>query len=344
MSPDEITAAWLSSVLGGEVDSVTSRPVGDGHVSTSLRLRLESSDPAVPASLIAKLPAQDERSLLLAAAVRSYEFEVRFYRELAHTVDIRVPECRYSDWTPETNAYVLLLEDMAPAVQGDQVVGCSLDQAKIAVRALAALHGPRWSDPTLGELEWLPGNDPDASSDSWAMMWQMFFPGFAETYRRYLTPETMELAERFGPEIVRFFDGRAEPFSLVHTDYRLDNMLFGTADGDDVVTVVDWGSPRHGLPLIDLSYFLGAGLVPEDRRAHERELVDLYAESLAAYSVDVDAAWLWEQYRREAFHGLTITVLTSQMVTMNPRSLDMFGAMASRHLQHALDLDSISLI
>jgi hypothetical protein len=39
-----------------------------------------------------------------------------------------------------------------------------------------------------------------------------------------------------------------------------------------------------------------------------------------------------------------ITAMTSQMVTMNDRSLDMFGAMASRHLQHAIDLDSLSLI
>ena len=76
----------------------------------------------------------------------------------------------------------------------------------------------------------------------------------------------------------------------------------------------------------------------------ERELVAAYADALGAYDVDVDRDWLWEQYRREAFHGLFITAMTSQMVTMNDRSMDMFGAMASRHLQHALDLDSLSLI
>jgi hypothetical protein len=344
MSPDEITAQWLSSVLGGEIDSVEARPIGDGHVGTSLRLRLSSADPSVPATVVAKLPAQDERSLLLAATVRSYEREVKFYRELAHTVDIRVPYCHHADWEAATNDFVLILEDMAPARQGDQIAGCTRDDASLAVRALAGLHGPHWDDAALADVDWLGGNDPEASADGYALMWAMFFPGFASTYERYLTPEMMEVAERFGHEIVRFVDGRDRPFSLVHTDYRLDNMLFATDAGGPALTVVDWQSPTHGTPITDLSYFCGAGLVPDDRRAYERDLVADYANALRRYDIDVDDAWLWEQYRREAFHGLVITVLTSQMVTMNDRSLDMFGAMASRHLQHALDLDSLSAI
>jgi aminoglycoside phosphotransferase (APT) family kinase protein len=121
-------------------------------------------------------------------------------------------------------------------------------------------------------------------------------------------------------------------------------MLFGTDAGGPPITVVDWGSPAHGMPITDLSYFCGAGVLIDDRRTHERDLVAAYADALGAYDVDVDRDWLWEQYRREAFHGLFITAMTSQMVTMNDRSMDMFGAMASRHLQHALDLDALSLV
>jgi hypothetical protein len=294
--------------------------------------------------VVAKLPAEDERSLLLAASVRSYELEVKFYRELATTVDIRVPHCHHAAWDAATNDFVLILEDMAPAEQGDQIAGCAPDRAEVAVRALAGLHGPHWDDAALSQIDWLGGNDPDGSSDGYALMWSMFFPGFASTYERYLTPAMLDLAERFGHEIVRFVEGRVRPFSLVHTDYRLDNMLFSVGEEGPPLTVVDWQSPTHGTPVTDLSYFCGAGLLPQDRRLIERSLLAAYADALAAYSVELDEHWLWDQYRREAFHGLIITVLTSQMVTMNPRSLDMFGAMASRHLQHALDLDSISLI
>ena len=344
MSPDDITAAWLSSVLGGEVVSVEARPVGDGHVSTTVRLSLVTDDPSIPSSIIAKVPAEDERSRVLAASVRSYEREVKFFRELAPTVDIRMPRCHHADWDPATNEYVVLLEDMSPAEQGDQLAGCSADRADLAVRELTRLHGPRWNDPTLSDIDWLSGNEPAAGGDGYAMMWALVFPGFAATYERYLTADMLDLAERFGEHIGAFIGGRARPFSLVHTDYRLDNMLFGTDAGGPPITVVDWGSPAHGMPITDLSYFTGAGMLIEERRTHERDLVATYADALREYDVDVDRDWLWEQYRREAFHGVFITAMTSQMVTMNARSLDMFGAMASRHLQHALDLDSLSLV
>jgi len=347
MAPDELTPAWLSDVLGGDVAMVELELIGDGHVGTSVRLTLTTDDPSVPPSVVAKLPSDDERSLMLAAQVRSYEREVKFYRELADTVDIRVPHCHHASWDPATNDFVVVLEDMAPAEQGDQIAGCSPDRADIAVRELARLHGPRWEDPTLGDIDWLSGNEADtgvAPSDAYTMMWTLLFPGFAATYEPYLTAEMIDLAEQFGTRIGEFVSGRSRPFSLVHTDYRLDNILFGTATGGPPISVVDWSSPTHGTPLTDLAYFCGAGLVPEERATYERELAAAYADALRAYDVEVDHDWMWEQYRREAFHGLVITVLTSQMVTMNDRSLDMFGAMASRHLQHALDLDSLSLI
>ncbi len=37
---------------------------------------------------------------------------------------------------------------MAPAVQGDQIAGCTPREARLAVEALAGLHGPSWCDPT----------------------------------------------------------------------------------------------------------------------------------------------------------------------------------------------------
>ena len=344
MTPEELTSDWLSRVLGGSVESVTASPIGDGHVSTTLRLSLSSDDPAIPAAIVAKVPAEDDRSRLLAASVRSYEREVKLFQELAPTVDIRMPHCYHGEWDAATNDYVVLLEDMSPAVQGDQLAGCSLDRAELAVRELTRLHGPRWNDPTLSDIEWLTGNDPEASADGYALVWAALFPGFAATYAPYLTAEMLDLAERFGDHVGEYIGGRERPFSIVHTDYRLDNMLFGTEEGGPPITVVDWGSPAHAMPITDLSYFCGAGLLIDDRREHERDLVGVYADALRAYDVEVDPDWLWHQYRREAFHGLFITTMTSQMVTMNERSMDMFGAMASRHLQHALDLDSLAAI
>jgi hypothetical protein len=346
MRAEDVTSEWLSSVLGGDVGPVTSQRIGDGHIGVNVRIAMPEAEAGLPGSVVVKLPATDDTSLATAAMLRHYERETRFYTELAATVDMRVPACLYGDWTAATNAFVLVLEDMAPATQGDQLTGCSLDQARDAVRELAKLHGPRWDDPTLYDIDWIEhdrGDDADAGNGL-AVMWQMLFPGFAATYRSHLSSEEFELAERFGTAIPAWRGGRTGPKAITHGDYRLDNMLFATAEGGPPVTVVDWQTPAHGSPITDLSYFIGAGLLPPDRRAHERELVGVYLEALAAYGITLDEAWVWEQYRRDAFAGLTVAAMASQIVTLNDRSEAMFGAMAQRHLRQALDLDSFSLI
>ncbi|HUV17223.1 MAG TPA: phosphotransferase [Ilumatobacteraceae bacterium] len=346
MRAHDVTSEWLSSVLGAEVGPVTAQRIGDGHIGVNVRLSMPDADASLPRSVVVKLPATDDTSLTTAAMLRHYERETRFYLELASTVDMRVPACLYGDWTAETNAFVLVLEDMAPATQGDQLTGCTLEQARDAVRELAKLHGPRWDDPTLYDVDWIEhdrGDDPEAGAGL-AMMWQMFFPGFAGTYRSHLSAEEFELAERFGSVIGAWRAGRTGPKTITHGDYRLDNMLFATAVGGPPVTVVDWQTPAHGSPITDLSYFIGAGLLPPERREHERELVAVYLDALGAYGVVLDEAWVWEQYRRDAFAGLAVAAMASQIVTLNDRSEAMFGAMAQRHLRQALDLDAYSLI
>jgi hypothetical protein len=275
--------------------------------------------------------------------LRHYEREVRFYQEIAPTVDMRVPACHHAEWTSATNDFVLVLEDMAPARQGDQLTGCRLDQALVAVRELAKLHGPRWDDPTLFDVEWMEHpSDSATPSAQLGVMWQMFFPGFTETYRPHLTDDEFELAETFGGRIAEWASQRTGPYAVTHGDYRLDNMLFATPEGGPPVTTVDWQTPGHGAPIVDLSYFCGAAMPPEERRQHDRTFVAAYAEALGAYSITLDEDWLWEEYRRHTFAGLMVAVVASQIVTLNDRSEAMFGAMASRSLRHALDLDSFS--
>ena len=344
MRAEEITSDWLSTVLGGEVGPISADRIGDGHIGVNVRIAMPDAQPGLPRSVVVKLPATDETSLNTAAMLRHYERETRFYTELAGTVDMRVPACFHGEWTAETNAFVLVLEDMAPARQGDQIAGCTLEQAQVAVRELAKLHGPRWDDPALFEIDWIERDKGEESANSLTVMWQLFFPGFAGTYRSHLSVEEFELAEGFGELIGRWRGGRTGPKSITHGDYRLDNMLFATPEGGPPVTVVDWQTPAHGDPIVDLSYFIGAGLLPPDRRAHERELVAVYLESLATYGIELDEVWVWEQYRREAFAGLVVAAMASQIVTLNDRSEAMFGAMAQRHLRQALDLDSASLI
>ena len=82
---------------------------------------------------------------------------------------------------------------------------------------------------------------------------------------------------------------------MTHGDYRLDNLMFASDDGGYPIAAVDWQTPGHGSASGDVSYFLGAGPLPEVRREIERGLVDQYCAALADYGVDQTAASCTEQ-------------------------------------------------
>jgi hypothetical protein len=120
--------------------------------------------------------------------------------------------------------------------------------------------------------------------------------------------------------------------------------MFAGRAGGAPIAAVDWQTPGHGLGITDVSYFLGAGVVPTERRRIERGLVDEYARALSDYGVVIDSDSMWLQYRRDAYAGVVMSVIASQIVGSSDRSEAMFAAMATRHAQHALDLDSESLL
>jgi hypothetical protein len=345
VGPDDVTGEWLSKVFGTTVDMTGQQRIGDGLVGMNIRVALSSTDDDVPASVVIKLPSPDETSRMTGIALRNYERESKFYNELASTIDMHVPRCYHSEWTQETGDFVIVLEDLAPAEQGNQITGCTIDIARTAVLELARLHGPRWDDPSLADIEWLSRNNGPQDTMMLVGMWGMVFPNFIATYAKYLDPERLALLEQFGARLGDWVDGREGPATVTHGDYRLDNLMFASAAGGAPITAVDWQTPGHGSGLSDLAYFLGAGPVPEDRRAIERDLVVEYAALLRSdYGVAIDDAWAWEQYRRDAFAGVVMAVIASQIVGSNERSEAMFAAMATRHLQHALDLESITTL
>lgn len=332
----------MSDVLGIEVRSVQHERIGDGLVGLNLRVAVDAAAEA-PASVVIKLPSLDPTSRSTGVSLRNYEREVKFYDHIAESVDIRVPRCFHSDWDEATGDFVLVLEDMAPAAQGDQISGCSVEQALDAVRELARLHGPRWNDETLDEHEFL--SRPTAeSAEQLVGLWQMVVPGFHGVYDRYLTPEMQSTLGAFGDRLADWVGDRRGARAVTHGDYRLDNLLFATPEGGPPVTAVDWQTPGHGMPIGDLAYFCGAGLLSDQRREVERDLVEAYVTGLRGYGVDVDDDWVWNQYRREAFAGVVMSVVASQIVGESERSEAMFAAMATRHLQHAIDLDALDLV
>ena len=135
------------------------------------------------------------------------------------------------------------------------------------------------------------------------------------------------------------------PFSLVHIDYRLDNLLIDRRTSPPSITAVDWQSITIGRPLGDVAYLLGGSLKPALRRRCEEGIVrEYHGRLIAAGASDYPWEACWDDYRLCAFAGFGVCVIASMMVRETERGNEMFIAMTRRHTRHALDLNSAELL
>ena len=104
--------------------------------------------------MVLKTASTDEGSRATGVGLGIYEREVRFYRELAPRIGGPLADCHFAAITGD-GSFTIVLEDLAPATQGDQIAGCTIEQARLAMRSLARLHAPVFADPQLGATPWL---------------------------------------------------------------------------------------------------------------------------------------------------------------------------------------------
>lgn len=331
----------LASRLGGAtVTAVRAQPIGTGQMSESRRLHLTySTSCELPSSMIAKFPSGDEKSRLTGRLTRCYEVESCFYRDLHEALDVAAPECFHVERNDESDDFLLLLEDFAPCRQGDQIAGCSPEEAHACIDELVKLHGPLWNSPFLSTLSWLNRSESTDRSQSQSLL-QNLFPQFMERYHDWLTPEARRVGEQFVSDSGSYFRRRLPHRTVVHGDFRLDNLLFRETG----VGVVDFQTVTHACGAQDLAYFVGAGLTTTLRRANEQELVRHWVEGLRGYNVSIDVNDAWLEYRKFTFAGYVMAVIASMIVKQTERGDDMFVAMANRHAQHAVDLDSLDAV
>ncbi len=278
--PEDLTAEWLTRALGstGEftVTAVESTPIGTGQMGSSFRLELTyDGDPGDrPSTIVAKLPSPNPDMRPMAAG--AYRTELGFYLDLAATVAVRTPTCHHAGIADDNATFVLLLEDLHPARQGDQIVGATRAEAEAAVINLAGLHGPRWCDPTLCDLS-VGQHDRRRRRRHARRHVGLGGRGVRRPLRRAPRPRRRAAAGRdrrgHGPVDRRPTRAlRARPRRLPHGQpHVLPGRRRRTPSGG--MAAVDWQTIGVGLPARDLAYFLETSLDPELRREHEHHLV-----------------------------------------------------------------------
>jgi Phosphotransferase enzyme family len=347
--PGDVTAAWLSAILSGSgrpvrVEQVRVTTVGTGQTGATYRLSVRyAANPAgLPDSFVIKLPAQDQ-------AVRDrvtlgYRSECAFYDSVADRVRIPVPPCFYCAISEDATEYALLLGDQAPAEQGDQIAGCGEARARLAVSALAGLHGPTWC-----QSEWLtfPGLVmtmlDEASAKGMGEAARMSADITVEKLGLKMSPADQQtLIDAMGA-VTAWVLAPLGRFSLIHGDYRLDNLLFGPDDSS--VSVVDWQTLGVGLAARDLAYFTATSLEPEVRSAIEEDLVAEYHDALLGHGVSgYDRETCWTDYRFGALQAPLISALGFAFAVGTERGDDMILAMLRRGCQAVRELDTLGLV
>lgn len=343
ITPERLTAVLRDEGHDVEVGALAVTPVGTGQMGTSYRLTPTYVGDArtLPATLVAKVPGGAPEARATAAG--AYRTEVRFYQRLAATVAVRVPRCLHAWCTDDGTDFLLLLEDLAPATQGDQLAGCTVAQAEAAARNLAGLHGPRWCDPTLGDPDGAGLGVVDAAqagllADVLGPMTEVFVDRMGDR----LDPADRAVLEMVPPVAGAWLLGRSERFAPVHGDYRLDNLMFGP---DGTVTAVDWQTVSLGLPARDLAFLCATSLAVTDRRAHEDAVVTAYHSALGAHGIDDHPLeQCREDYRYALLQAPLIIVLGCAVAAPTARGDAMFLAMAHRAAAAIRDHDPFSLI
>ena len=341
-TPEQVTPAWLSEVLHAPVTSAQVSAVGTGQTGATYRVAVTYGGTTdLPGSFVVKLPAQDE--VVRERVALSYRSEHAFYTELADTLEVPLPRCYHCAITGDGGEFVLLLADMAPAEQGDQIRGCTAAEAELAVTALAGLHGPRWCDPAWLSLAATVMPKPDeATARGLGDITVLAATTTLDKLGTRMSGEDRDTVLQSAALVGDWLLRAPEWFSLLHGDYRADNLLFDPQRTR--VTVVDWQTLAVGLPARDLSYFVATSLRPEERPHHERDLVAAYQRAMRGFVPDYDAETCWEDYRFGMLQVPMITTLGHAFSTATERGDEMALVMLQRGAQAIRELETLELI
>jgi hypothetical protein len=345
-SADRIDADWLQRAFaaGGAVPVqriaglAGVMPVGHGTSRSVVRVQAGYNDGHVtaPTSAICKigrLPARADGS------ASPFAREAKAYTWFGRAPAFRIPALYYAA-SDETGLANLVLEDLgAQAEPGDQIAGCSIEQAAAVVRELARLHRAYWKSAELDRLLWL--HDPRSLAPAYAAGARVLREWLGERIGAAAFP----IIDGFAPLVNRWLDARPAFRTLVHGDPRVDNVLFERLRGGGTrACLIDWQLVRAGDPQYDVAYFLSGSVAPEDRRACERDLVAEHARAIAELDPAYTPEKALESYRFNIVSGLWLTGVAAAFIQRTDHNARLLEALVARNVAAIRDWDGLAAI
>jgi hypothetical protein len=329
----------MSEALGTDVTEVK---VLDHAFATNQRARVGltyATDAAGPETLFVKLAPLDPAHRQMIGATGMGEREVQFYADVSPSVELLVPRCWYG--ASDDDCFVLLLEDLGArgcrfASNGEW--GVSADAAAVALEQLARFHA-RFEDPAERDrvAPWLRAPSRRMSEATAGLM-RMVLDAQAGT----LSHDYATIGELYVVHHAWFDEiWHAGPATYVHGDTHIGNVYLD----DGRVGFLDWGLSRVSTHLRDVSYFLTMSVDIEERRRHQRELLQRYLDALrAAGGVDIGFDDAWAAHRLQASYTVVATFLAYMPSYASGDGVGLGNALLARADAALDDLDVVGAV
>jgi len=187
--------------------------------------------------------------------------------------------------------YLLMLEDARDWTPGDQVDGLTVNQTKSAVLAISKLHSYWWESKELEKLTWMPEENRDhehAFHDNW--------DDFKEEHKDILNAKYLHIGDKIAQSGSLIKDlTQVGPRTIIHYDFRADNMMFNEKDE---ILVVDWQTALISFGAFDVVRAVcGSHHGIQERNGHIEFLRLWYQELLDCGVTNYSFDEAWRDYR-----------------------------------------------
>ena len=352
-SEKDITTTWVEGVMRGSgnledgvtVTAVSTERIGEGVGILSILQRViptYSAATKAPKTFVVKYPTDDPVQRGTADALVFYIRELTFYRDCAPSAPFKTAKCYGQAIESENTNFTIVMEDISHYRALNQLDGVSLSDAKIMLEKLADFHAMWWNSPKLPAMQDI---FPPILNTTYEMvlpmLWAQGWPN-VEKYAGHLLPDSVRgIGDIWGGKVPWMLGTLMEPMTLIHGDYRADNMMF---DGDEPV-VIDYQICGTGSGIYDVGYFISQSITTEVRRGHDRELVNFYLDRLETHGITIDRDEMWRQYLVVIVFCVNYGVTTfGGFAEQNERGQQLLQEMLLRAMYCVADNDALKVI